>query len=143
MGCDICLHSEVKINGVWHHHSEKKVKRSYPLFAKMANVRNEYEITPISEPKGIPEDATYLTKHHVNFLGGDGFSHSWLNAAEIMELHKFINDCDNPPHWFSKFFEHENMPYFMGNRFDSFLEYPEDWAGHGVEDVRYVFFFDE
>src|SRR5690606_4278241 len=126
---------------------EAKVKRNYALFAKMANVRNSAEnpIEPISNPKGLPEDATELTKLHSEKYGTDGHSHSWLNAKEISELHKWIRDGKNPKEWFGEDswrWEHENMPYFMGNHLNVFVDYPEDLEGCGIEDVRYVFFFD-
>ena len=139
MGCDIHFHSEVKINGTWHHHSSSRLKRNYYLFAKMANVRNNIPIRPISLPKGWPDDVTYLTKLESEQYGVDGHSHSWLNAREIVELHKFISDH---PEYFGEFWDHHHLPYFMGNHFNDFVEYPEDWEKYGVEDVRYVFFFD-
>ena len=147
MGCDIHFHSEVKRHGVWQHHSEANVRRSYALFAKMADVRNwsKSGIVPISEPKGLPEDATELTKLHSEKYGIDGHSHSWLSANEISELHKFIRDQKNPKEWFGEDswqFEHNNFPYFMGNHMSGFVDYPEDWKDAGIEDVRYVFFFD-
>lgn len=134
MGCDIHFHSEVKIKGKWHHHSEGKVKRSYKLFAKMANVRNNYNIEPISTPKGIPSDASDLTQIAVADMGTDGHSHSWLNKNEIVKLHNFAKDQLN------YMFPHENFPYFLGSSFDGFVKYPEDWKN--IEDVRYIFFFD-
>jgi len=143
MSCDIRLHSEVKINGVWRHHSEAKIRSNYPLFAKMANVRNDFGIEPISEPKGLPDDATDLTVLHSEVFFSSGHSHSWLSAMEIAELHHFIEKYDGlNERWFTPNFLHENFPYFMGNRFCSFVNFPEDWEGYGVEDVRYVFFFD-
>ena len=145
MGCDIHFHSEVKRHGVWHHHSEHNVERNYALFAKMAGVRNYGEIIPISAPKGLPADVTELTKLHSEKYGIDGHSHSWLSAKEISELHKFIRDDTNSPDIFgtdSWRFEHKNFPYFMGNHLNVFIDYPEDLAGYGIEDVRYVFFFD-
>lgn len=149
MGCDIHLHSEVKRNGKWEHHSEVKIERNYALFAKMANVRNwagaKPPIVPISQPKGLPEDATELTKLHSEQYGVDGHSHSWLSAKEISELHKWLQDESIPKEWFRKDpwrFEHENFPYFMGNHLNGFFDYPEDWDRYGVEDVRHVFFFD-
>lgn len=149
MGCDIHLHSEVKRNGKWRHHSEAKIERNYALFAKMANVRNwagaNPQIVPISQPKGLPEDVTELTKLHSEKCGIDGHSHSWLNAREISELHKWLRDESIPKEWFGEDawrFECDNFPYFMGNHLNGFIDYPEDWEGYGVEDVRYVFFFD-
>lgn len=147
MGCDIHFHSEVKRRGVWQHHEEVMIDRNYALFAKMAGVRKHesWTLEPISDPRGIPEDATELTKLHVEKMNGYGHSHSWLNAAEIKLLHDFIKDDSNPPNWFgdnSWNYEHKNMPYFMGNTFDGFVDYPDDWAEYEVEDVRYIFFFD-
>jgi len=40
MGCDIHWHSEVKVDGVWHHHSNPRISRDYWLFALLAGVRN-------------------------------------------------------------------------------------------------------
>ncbi len=147
MGCDIHFHSEVKRKGVWQHHSEANIERNYALFAKMAGVRNYWEdkIKPISKPKGIPEDATELTRLDADRYGTDGHSHSWLDAKEVSILHKFINDKSNPLEWFAHgagFFEHKNFPYFMGSHLNGFIDYPEDWNDKEVEDVRYVFFFD-
>lgn len=145
MGCDIHFHAEVKIKGVWHHHAEQKIERNYGLFAKMANVRNPGDIEEISNPKGIPEDATLITKMHVEKMGSDGHSHSFLNASEIVELHDFIEDKKTPDFWFGEYrwkFINDNLPRFLGNHFDSFKKSPEDWEDYEIEDVRYVFFFD-
>lgn len=146
MGCDIHFHSEVKRGGIWHHHSEKSISRNYVLFAKMAGVRNyDNAIKPISIPKGMPKDAIELTRLHAEKYGADGHSHSWLSAQEIWGLHKFIRSESNPLDWFGEnpwWWEHQNMPYFMGNHMDGFVEYPLEWAQYGIEDVRYIFFFD-
>lgn len=149
MGCDIHLHSEVKRKGKWLHHSQQKVERNYMLFAKMGEPhRNDFGIIPISAPKGLPHDATELTLLHSEKFGPDGHSHSWLNAKEISELHAFIESPDNPESWFEGrcndrlMWSHDNMPYFMGNHLSGFFDYPEDFEGTGIEDVRYVFFFD-
>ena len=72
MGCDLHLHTEVKINGKLHHYGSHRPHRNYDLFAKMANVRNyDEEIEPISLPKGLPEDITELTKYDAELLGED------------------------------------------------------------------------
>ena len=145
MGCDIHFHTEVKINGKWHHHSQTRISRNYALFVKMAGVRNwnNSGINPISRPKGIPEDATFLTKLDSDKYGIDGHSHSWLGAKEIFELHAWIENLKASFGIANGYnFIRDNFPYFMGNDFDSFTEYPEDWERYGVEDIRYVFFFD-
>ena len=72
MGCDIHVHIE---------HSSKAVRegkkkywrcfggminpgRHYGVFAKLCGVRNyeEYNITPLSEPKGLPENLSYESR---------------------------------------------------------------------------------
>jgi hypothetical protein len=147
MGCDIHIHSEIKIRGTWHHHSDFKPERNYAMFAKMANVRNDdvRKIKPISEPKGIPDDATFLTKLHVKQMEYDGHSHSWLSAEEILQLYDFIRNDSNPEYWFGKHpwtYIHENFTYFMGDSLDGFMKHRKEWQLHEVEDVRFVFFFD-
>lgn len=150
MGCDIHLHTEVKIKGKWHHYAERNVERCYRLFAKMANVRNyeEYGITPISDPRGMPEDASETTKFFCEEYGADGHSHSWLDAKEIDELYRFINDDlklvggrIKQSGWWPE----ENFGYFFGNTWagwNRYQKYQEHLKEMGVEDVRFVFWFD-
>ena len=78
MGCDIHVHFEIKLNGKWEHYSNPSIDRNYELFAKMADVRNDYEnpIIPISFPKGLPKDLSVVTKFEVDHWGSDGHSHS-------------------------------------------------------------------
>jgi len=147
MGCDIHLHSEVKRKGVWQHHSEAKIKRNYAFFTKIAGVRNDFEgqIQTISAPRGLPIDATELTLLHSEKYGTAGHSHSWLSANEISMLHKWIRYDDQSKDYFGEHpfkWEHDNLPYFMGNLMSGFIDFPEDWETYGIEDVRYVFFFD-
>lgn len=121
MGCDIHLHTEVKINGAWHHYSCPNVDRNYDLFARMAGVRGD--IDPISEPRGIPKDATFLTKFACNHRGIDGHSHSWLNAEEIFILYfefgRMLDECYHPA-----------FGYFFGNDWDVFWKYSKRCRGH-------------
>jgi len=90
MGCDIHAHAEVRINGKWEHYSDLHIKRNYELFARMANVRNHGDVEPISEPRGIPEDATFLTKFDFARWGIDAHSASWLSGVEIECLGDWI-----------------------------------------------------
>ncbi len=66
--------------------------RNYDEFAILADVRNGRgfagcdtgdTITPISMPKGIPNDVSNEIKKESDDWGGDGHSHSWLTAQEI------------------------------------------------------------
>ena len=135
MGCDIHLNSEVKIKGTWYHYAEYFVVRNYKLFSKMANVRNyDNEVEPISKPKGMPEDPAFLTKYICDDYGVDGHSHSWLSAEEISELETWYR-----AEWPGKL----GFPwdYVFGNCWGGFHKYPKD-RPNGVEDVRFVFWFD-
>lgn len=138
MGCDIHAHTEVKINGKWEHVSDLHIRRSYDLFSRMANVRNDGEIVPISEPRGLPSDVSYLTKFARDYCGSDGHSDSWLSGAELESLED----------WYSKqpygkttgFWLHDTFGYLFGNGWDVH-KYPDDYPP-GVEDSRIVFWFD-
>lgn len=76
MGCDIHIWTEIKSKETWKwEESEQDIfptvfgnkksrspfdRRSYKLFAFLADVRNTYGIIPISESKGFPDDSEYL-----------------------------------------------------------------------------------
>lgn len=57
--------------------------RSYILFAILAGVRNSYQVTPISAPKGLPSDISEVAKERADYWGVDGHSHSYLTVAEL------------------------------------------------------------
>lgn len=58
--------------------------RNYTLFAVLANVRNyDGGMTPIADPKGIPEDASAEVKSFSDSYGADGHSHTWLTLSEF------------------------------------------------------------
>ena len=129
MGTDIHLHVELKINGRWEHYCSPNISRDYNLFAKMANVRNEdREINPISIPKGLPNDLSVITSY--DFLTNwekDAHSISWFSFKEICELEKYLNDNGT---YLDTLFK----CYLFGNAFDHLPK--------GVEDMRFVFWFD-
>lgn len=137
MGCDIHLHTEVKIGGKWRHYSAPNFQRNYKYFAKMANVRNYDEIEPISEPKGLPFDITEVTKFDADKWGSDAHSASWLGAEELVELEEFVLEDRKGDPWF----ENKTWGYLFGNTWGGFAKYPED-RPEGLEDVRFVFWFD-
>lgn len=132
MGCDIHFHVEVKIEGVegWQHYSTRHVNPSYKLFGCMAGVRSD-EVEPITLPRGLPEDATALTKFHYERWGGDAHSASWLSSKEIAEIRiRMGKDFD----------ESDTFGYLFGGNFSGFERYPDE--RDGVLDVRFVFWFD-
>ena len=59
--------------------------RWYYLFAVLAGVRNAWDITPISEPKGFPDDAGEETIEMYNHWSSDAHSSSWLTLKELTE----------------------------------------------------------
>jgi len=62
--------------------------RNYNLFAALCGVRSEHfleELFPISEPKGIPIDASQEYIKACNDYGSDGHSHSWNTLKELQE----------------------------------------------------------
>ena len=134
MGCDIHLHTEIKLNGKWQHMSAPHIRRDYRWFSHMAGVRNNDDITPISEPKGLPSDASEVTKFDADRWDGDGHNHSYLTADEIVEMENRIKDMDDH-------FPERQWGYLFGNSWGGFKEYPED-VPEGIEDVRFVFWFD-
>ena len=133
MGCDIHLHGEVKIQGQWRHWNVPSIDRRYAMFAKMAGVRNRGDIVPISEPKGIPDDATFETLFDYELWEPDAHSASWLDRAEIAELETWLQ-------W-----EHakRSTDYFYPEQVWGFL-LGSSWSDEslGIEDARFVFWFD-
>ena len=143
MGCDIHMHAEVKIRGEWHYYGEIELDRNYAMFTYLANVRPEREreddFEPISEPRGLPDDITFMTRFYAEEVWGvDGHSHSWINSDEIAEYEAFLDRKG----WL--FPEDQFSPitgYLFGNYWGPFKEYPHDYPDD-LEDVRFVFWFD-
>ncbi len=147
MGCDIHLHTEVKIKSQWHHYGMPDVTRDYRVFAKMAGIHNKHDITPITKPRGMPVDPTFLTAFDCELWGSDGHSHSWLTAEEITTLVEFIKDkvISQDNRWPIKWPE-ANFSYFFGGTWGGFSRYrnePNAGIPEGVEDIRFVFWFDD
>lgn len=95
MGCDIHFVIEKKVpNGdggfYWLGLAEdgrmKLGQRNYPLFGELAGVRCDGTIRPDAKPNGVPDDASSLTKHHVNYWNGDGHSHGHVPLADALVL---------------------------------------------------------
>lgn len=59
--------------------------RNYSVFAALADVRNyQSQIAPITQPRGIPEDASPDTKTEHARWTSDAHSASWLTLAEVL-----------------------------------------------------------
>lgn len=100
MGCDIHMYAEVRKNKKWGkvgnefkntYNEDVKTDqpysgRNYELFAFLADVRNRFDIKPIAETKGWPEDVSAGVKEDlVDYWDGDGHSASWFTLKELKE----------------------------------------------------------
>lgn len=103
MGCDIHIHLEYKLknnNGDFNSWtvSPLRIDANYEMFALMADVRNEDgKFTPVAKPRGIPFDASYLTKVHYRNERNDAHSMSWLSSREFGEVLQRYSDDDLCP----------------------------------------------
>ena len=146
MGCDIHFHTEVKINNKWEHYNSPNVSRNYPLFALLANVRNNGSITPISNPRGLPDDVSFLTKFISDKDGNDGHSHSYVTSEEINLVEEFVKKQIQEG-WFGEYgkrkvdWPEDIWGYFLGNGWADFNNYSDERPDN-VQDVRFVFWFD-
>jgi hypothetical protein len=140
MGCNIHLHIEIMINDKWEHFSAPYMPRAYSLYGKMAGVRDETQI-PISLPKGIPDDITLITEID---LKQDHYHHpSWFNIEEIKQLEIWMDEKAKKEKDSFKWYPGANFylcmeqmtGYLFGNGFHKQKE-------NGVQDVRFVFWFD-
>lgn len=114
MGCDIHLYVEKKQpdgrwqaqgefererdeDGGWLSHVGRRLYtgRNYNLFAILANVRNGRGFAgiktgegfnPISEPRGVPDDASSDYKAIVEQWGEDGHSHSHHTLRQLLDF---------------------------------------------------------
>lgn len=138
MGCDVHIHSEIKVGGKWLHYDQPRAQRNYTLFEKMAGVRGKEE-NAMAAPRGLPDDATETTRFDSEHWNGDGHSHSWLNAEEIRKLGDWYREefkGRDPDSIWPKWDQ-----WLFGNCYSDFMRYPDD-RPKGVEDVRFIFWFD-
>ena len=86
MGCGIhgyleLVYSEDYVDGICNiPHG-----RAYDWFGIIAGVRNYANATPISEPRGLPDEVSWEMKDEVKGYGPDGHSHSWLSYKDFKE----------------------------------------------------------
>lgn len=140
MGCDIHMHVEVKKDGQWHHYAAPSCDRSYQLFTKLAGVRDDDDgIEPIAQPRGIPADASLITRAECEDYGSDGHSHSWIDQAEIAGVEAWARKQGwTDPRW-----KGQDIPWAWDGYFHCYLN--GNGFGHGpeiFEDIRFVFWFD-
>ena len=95
--------------------------RNYYLFSVLADVRNDGSMDPISQPRGIPEDASYPYKMLLKTWEGDYHSASYFTLEELLKV------------------DWDKYDYI-----DGFSETIEKMKGINADpwDIRCVFFFD-
>lgn len=103
MGCDIhgVFQTRVKGASLWWTELEIEDSRNYAVFSALADVRNNTGITPIAEPRGLPEDFDMKEAMTVMRYGdpadpwlGD-HSFSWLTLDELLNWNgwdQLVND---------------------------------------------------
>ena len=136
MGCNI--HGFIEVleypdseNDKWWEVHEIPYTRNYRFYAALAGVRNGVNIKPISEPKGMPVDASMMSRVEAEEMEGDAHTHSWLTYKEIKE-YDWMQDIgdglliDNIHIHFKSLI---NEMRFLANHY-------------GDEGVRVVFWFD-
>jgi hypothetical protein len=92
MGCDIHAYAEKRTETGWKRLDVKVPDdRDYESFAKLANVRNRFDWTPISKPRGLPDDTCISENDEVDYespeyvwLGDHSFS--WLLLSELLAV---------------------------------------------------------
>lgn len=86
MGCDIHSHAERKnADGKWEKVPDLQpfASRNYGTFGFLADVRNYSDLTPISQPRGVPQDVSLEVSEDYEAWGSDAHSASWLSVEEL------------------------------------------------------------
>lgn len=150
MGCDIHAHVELRYQGKWEHYAIPNIDRWYDLFGIMAGVRRE--VTPIVEPKGVPEDMSVITRLDWELWAEDAHTASWFNEDELDELQKWLDrqkkqaDKKGEKYTGNQFDLESGVlggTYMFGNSLTSFKHYNDiNYIPEGADAVRLVFWFD-
>lgn len=146
MGCDIHLFAEIKVKGKWELYARLPFPRWYGAFEKLAGVRGDVS-EAIAPPRGAPVDLSSALRFQLDYDGVGAHSVSWIDAKEIYTFDKWL--ATQPAYRKPKIFEHfslewETEIYFFGNSFADVADYGEACRAveKGVEDLRFVFWFD-
>lgn len=111
------------------------INRSYLLFSILADVRNGYGLNPISDPRGIPQDASEEYKKIAN-NDDDAHSHSYHTVKQIKKYKKQYTGTDDEGYVSIKIDWEYLKGYFP-------IDLEELAKKHGGDNnVRIVFFFD-
>ncbi len=122
MGCDIhgVFQTRYSKESLWRTEMEIEDGRNYLAFSALAGVRNYTGVTPISEPRGLPDDFDMKEASKVMRYGdpnnpwmGD-HSFSWLTLDEIRSWDgwdQIVNDNGVITRKQYEEWDHETTPY--------------------------------
>jgi hypothetical protein len=147
MGCDIHSLAERKSDsGHWVHVPGISPFgwRDYGVFAFLANVRNYHDIPALSEPRGIPADASPPVASEYNRWREGAYSMGWLTHSmgwlSLAELQAFDYDTELSIPAGSNGEWDERPTTFREYLGENYFEDLQQLAGSGAE--RIVFWFD-
>lgn len=85
MSCDIYTHVECRDpDGTWTRVEGTPFDlRIYSVFGWLADVRNYSAVPPLSQPRGLPEDASQGVLADWEWWQSDGHSCSWFTVDEL------------------------------------------------------------
>lgn len=150
MGIDLYIHVEVKIDNQWHHLTQKMffcltTDHNYQLFLKLGwkskKDQEEKGSGAITTAKGLPNDATIITRLLAVVHDSRSYGHSWLSSTEVAELEDWWDkerqkEGDLIPSLSSQ------LGWLFNNRYKGFVDptlrsdYPNE-----LENFRWVFWF--
>ncbi len=86
MGCDIHMYAERATGHGYEAIPNAPVMewRSYAVFGFLAGVRNYSDVTPISDPRGFPDDASDDVAEDYEGWGPDAHTPSYLSLEELL-----------------------------------------------------------
>ncbi len=95
--------------------------RNYEVFAILANVRNDGNVTPIADPRGLPEDCTHSGTggREADYEYGD-HSFSWLTLRELL-AYDWKQECKDEGFVDQETFKKWDAAGAKGN--------PQSWSG--------------
>ena len=129
------------------------VRRSYSLFAFLADVRNYDHCEPLAEPKGIPKDVCEEIRSEWEMWEGNGHSASHFTAKELSDFdyektfwNRRVTKRTAPNCWNGASLAEEGegkVLTYRENLGEMFFTHLEELKALGEpEDVRIVFWFD-
>lgn len=120
----------------WCSVMEVEGERNYALFSALAGVRNYNSVTPISKPRGLPDDFDVIDGDVVKLTYSDtevwlgDHSHTWLTLEELLDWDGWDQDLGDG-----------TLKEYC-RTFWKWLGYIEAKYSDGIHDVRLVIGFD-